>query len=305
MARTTVRLLVIIAATLVTSTAFAAQGSYDRQLSAPPGGRLTFRTDVGSVTLVGHRAPEVVIHAQLQGPKSLLGQLHISAKQTPSGVRIIAHLDHDGWSEGFHWLYFESIRVHFTIEAPRGYPIDLGTSGGSIDVRDMSAGVRAATSGGGVRLQDVAGAVSVQTSGGDIHARHLSGSAELSTSGGDIDIADSRDDLRLRTSGGGIRMHNDDGSVHARTSGGDMRAQLRANHGIHISSSGGDVTLLLPRSTHASIDAQSSGGQVTCDFPLSSLQISSGSHLSGDIGGGGAAIHVRGAGGDIRIAPQQ
>ncbi len=302
MARSTVRLLVIIAATLVTSVAAAAQRSYDRQLAAPAGGHLTFHTQVGSVRVVGHSAEDVTIHADLQGPKSFLDRLHISARQTASGVRISARLADGSW---FHWFDFGSHhRVRFTVEVPRDYPVELRTSGGNLEVQDLNAAVRAWTSGGRVRVQNITGTVNAHTSGGNIEASQINGPTQLSSSGGSIRIEDSTGTLELHTAGGNIRIHNADGRVHAVTSGGDIRAALRSNQGISLRSGGGDITLLLPLSTRASLDAKTGGGSVSSDFPFSTTQIVSGSHLQGTIGGGGAAISLYSGGGDIRIRPE-
>jgi hypothetical protein len=301
MGRSTVRLMVIIAAALGTSVALAAQSTYDRQLNAPPGGRLTFDSDVGSVAIVGRDTPEVVIHAELEGSESFLARLHIGAEQTPSGVTISAHMAHNDW---FDWFNFTPNRVRFTVEVPRDYPVDLRTSGGSIDVRDLNAPLRARTSGGGVLVQNVAGGVKVHTSGGAIEAERLNGPVVLSSSGGRIDVTDSTGDLDLRTSGGGIRIQNDDGRVYALTSGGGIRAKLRSNRGITLTTSGGAITLLLPQNTRGSIQAESSGGGVTSDFPLSTAQIAAGNRLQGAIGGGGAPIYLHTSGGSIHIAPE-
>jgi hypothetical protein len=305
MPTSTARFMVLLAAMLGTSAALAAQRTYDRRLNAPPGGHLIFDANVGSVTVVGHDAPEVVVHADLQGSESFLGRFHISAEQTASGVTISAHMTHSGWFNWFDWINFGSNRVRFAVEVPRDYPVDLRTSGGDLDVQSLNASVRGKTSGGDIRVQDVAGTVSLRTSGGDIEADRLNGPARLASSGGDIEVTDSTSDLDLRTSGGGIRLQNDDGNVNAHTSGGSIRAQLRANRGISLGTSGGDITLLLPQNTHASIDAETSGGDVTCDFPLSTTQIADHSHLLGAIGGGGAPISLRTSGGSIRLEPDE
>ena len=300
MAQSTTRIMAILAATLCTSVAFAAQRTYDRSLNAPPGGRLTFDADVGSVSVVGHDAPEVVVHADLEGSESLLNRLHIDAEQTPSGVTISAHVTHDGL---FDWFNFGPSRVRFTIEVPRSYPVDLRTSGGGIDVRDLNASVRGKTSGGGIHVQNVAGEVKMHTSGGGIDAEHLDGPAELSSSGGPIDVTDSAGNLDLDTSGGGIRIQNDDGTVHAHTSGGSIQAELRSNRGVSLSTSGGSITLLLPQNTRASIDAETSGGRVTSDLPVTTMQFGASNHLQGTIGGGGAQISLHTSGGGIHIGP--
>lgn len=280
MRTSTARLIVIIAATLGTSVALAAQKTYDKRLNAPPGGGLTFQADVGSVSLVGGNAAEVVVHADLEGSEAFLSDFHISAEQTPSGVTILARKSHGDWSDT------GPTRVRFTIEVPRNYRVDLQTSGGGLDVRDLNAAVRAETSGGGVQIQSVAGPVNVRTSGGR------------------LEVADSTGDLDLKTSGGGIDIRNDDGKVEARTSGGDIHAQLRANHGIDLRTSGGTIIVQLPQDTRASVDAETSGGRVTSQFPISTTQIDDRNHLQGTIGGGGPRISLNTSGGNIRLEPR-
>lgn len=301
MATSTARIIVIIAAALSTSVALAAQRTFDKRLDAPPGGQLTFDSDVGSVAVVGHDAPEVVVHADLEGSESVLDRLHIDAEQVSSGVSISAHIARNGLSD---WFNFGSARVRFTIEVPRNYPVDLRASGGSLDVRDLNASVRGKTSGGGIHVQNVAGKVDMHTSGGSVEAEHLNGPAVLSSSGGPIDVTDSAGNLDLRTSGGGISIQNADGSVEAHTSGGNIRAQMRANDGISLSTSGGGITLLLPRNTHATIDAGTSGGNVTSDFPVTTTHFGSRDHLEGTIGGGGLPISLHTSGGSIQLTPE-
>ena len=303
MTTSTARLLVIIVAALGSSAALAAQKTYDKRLDAPPGGRLTFDADVGSVVVVGRDAPEVVIHADLQGSDSLLDGFRISAEQTSSGVRVSAHAPHEGL---FGWLglfNFGSTHVRFDLEVPRGYPVDLRTAGGRIDVRDLNAGVRAETSGGSVVVRDIAGTVNAHTSGGSIEAERLNGPTRLTTSGGGIAVTDSTGDLYVRTSGGSIRIQNEDGPVDGHTSGGGIRAELRTNRGVTLSTSGGSITLLLPQDTHAAIEASTSGGRVTSDLPVTTTQFGR-NDLRGAIGGGGPPISLHTSGGSIHVEPE-
>lgn len=300
MDKSTTRIMAILAATLCTSVALAAQRTYDKSVNAPPGGRLTFDADVGSVSVVGRDAPKVVVHADLEGSESFLERLHIDTEQTPSGVTISAHVPHSGF---FNWLNFGSSRVRFTIEVPRNYPVELRTSGGGIDVRDLKASVHGKTSGGGIHVQNIAGEVKMHTSGGSVEAERLDGPAELSSSGGPIDVTDSTGNLDLGTSGGGISIRNDDGTIDAHTSGGPIRAELRSNRGISLSTSGGGITLLLPQNAHGTIDAETSGGGVTSDFSVTTTQFGDSNHLQGTIGGGGPRISLRTSGGGIHIGP--
>ena len=303
MATSTARLMLIITACLGTSVALAAHRTYDNRLNAPQGGQLTFDADVGSVTVVGRDTHEVVVHADLDASESFLSDFHINAEQTPSGVTISARKSHKDWFGLFNFN-FGSTRVHFTVEVPRDYPVHLQTAGGNLEVRDLSAPVRGATSGGGIVVQSVTGTVDLHSSGGSIDAQHLNGRSKLSTSGGGIDVADSTGDLELRTSGGSIHLRDDDGKVDAHTSGGNVSAELRANRGINLSTSGGSITVRLPQDTRATIDAETSGGRVSSDFPLSATQSTDSDHLQGAIGGGGAPIDLHTSGGNIRIEPR-
>jgi DUF4097 and DUF4098 domain-containing protein YvlB len=203
----------------------------------------------------------------------------------------------------YDWFGFGERRMHFTIEVPRDYSVELRTAGGYLDVRNLNAPVRGATSGGSIVVRDVTGSVDMHTSGGSIDAEHLNGTTELGTSGGSISVTDASGDLDVHTSGGGIRLRNIDASVTAATSGGSVHAEMRSNRGISLSTSGGTIGLLLPENVGASIDASTSGGRVSSTLPLSSTEAADRSHLRGVINGGGKQVVLHTSGGSIDLGP--
>lgn len=292
----TCRLLVILAVWLPASASLAAQTSFDKRLNAPPGGHLTLDTDVGSVVIVGRDTHEVVIHADISDSD----HMDISAEQNSSGVTVTGRVTPFSW---LSWLDFRSMHVRFTIDVPRDYPVQIQTSGGSIDVGQLTAAVDGKTSGGGIRLRDVVGSINVQTSGGGIRAERVNGPTELRTSGGSIDIVDSTGDLDVRTSGGSIDLESIEGRVKAATSGGSVHAEVRTNRGVFLTSSGGSVTLLLPENVHATLDAKTSGGRAQSALVLSSTELDEHSHLRGAINGGGEQVFLRTSGGSILVGP--
>jgi DUF4097 and DUF4098 domain-containing protein YvlB len=300
MAAQTRTLLPIIAAALIASVALSAQKAFDKRFNVAPGGHLRLDTDVGSVAVVGGAGHEVVIHADLNGSDAFLSDLNITAEQGSSGVTVTARKSHFGW---FDWFDFAEKSIHFTIDVPRDYSVELRTSGGYLDVRNVNAPVRGATSGGHIVVQDVTGSVKMHTSGGSIDAERINGATELGTSGGSISVADARGDLDAHTSGGGIRLKNIDGTVRAATSGGSVHAEMRSNRGISLSTSGGTISLLLPENVGASIDASTSGGRVSSDLPFSSTETAESSHLRGAINGGGEQVVLHTSGGSIRLGP--
>jgi DUF4097 and DUF4098 domain-containing protein YvlB len=301
MATRTRTLLVILATALVASVALSAQKAFDKRFNVAPGGHLRLDTDVGSVAVVGGAGHEVVIHADMNGSDAFLANLNITAEQASSGVTVTARSKaHRSW---FDWFDFGQEHLHFTIDVPRDYSIELRTGGGSLDVRNVIGPVRGTTSGGGIVVRDITGSVKMHTSGGSIDAEHVNGAAELGTSGGSISVADARGDLDAHTSGGGIRLKNIDGSVRASTSGGSVHAEMRSNRGISLSTSGGTISLLLPQNVGASIDASTSGGRVSSELPFSGTETEDRTHLRGAINGGGEQILLHTSGGSIRVGP--
>jgi hypothetical protein len=279
-------------AAFAASASSAADKTFDKRFTVTPGGHLTVQLDVGSVTVVGGDSHEVVVHAEVSG--SNLDSLKITADQDSSGVTVTAR-------ESTHFFLIGK-KVKFSIGVPRDYPIDLETSGGSLEVSNLTASVKGKTSGGSISIREIAGPVNMHTSGGPIEAEGLKGpTLELESSGGSIEVKDATGDLDVRTSGGHIELAKVDGKVKADTSGGGIHVEARSNHGISLRTSGGSISLLLPEKTPATLDAETSGGSTRSDIPVTvSGSVDSG-HLRGTINGGGDPIYLRTSGGSIRV----
>jgi len=179
--------------------------------------------------------------------------------------------------------------------------VQIETSGGSIVAGNLNASIQGRTSGGSIDAHDASGTIDMRTSGGSIDASRLNGSALFRTSGGSIQITDARE-LDVHTSGGAIELSNIDGKLKADTSGGGIHASMRSNHGVTLTTSGGSITLLLPKSVQASVDAQTDGGAVQSELAVSTTGASDRQRLLGTINGGGDPIYLRTSGGVIQIS---
>jgi hypothetical protein len=271
--------LLLIAAVCGIAACRAAEKTFDRTLAAPAGGCLTVNLGIGSASIVGSDAREVIVHARMRGPDDVLSGLTISTEQDPSGVRVIDHA-----STVHRWFGPSTARVQFTIEVPRDYPILVKTSGGSLDLQNLHASVQATIVGGSIMVRDVVGSVGAHTYGGSITGERLNGPSTFAASGGTIHIADAKGDLDLHTVGGSIWLENIDGRVSAQTTG-------------------GGITLTVPATIRASLDARTLGGSVRSDIALSSIERAEHSFLRGAINGGGHSIRLQTTGGSIRLEP--
>jgi hypothetical protein len=284
---------------ILTAVSLSADRRFEKKFTVTPGGTLRLSTDVGSVAVTGTSNNEVSVVAELRGNERDINDFEITADQTGSGVDVKGRSKrgHGFWNFGSG-----NLDILFTISVPREYNLEMNTSGGNISVVTVKGRVKGGTSGGNVEVTKVEGPVDLRTSGGNLHAEDVTGKLEMETSGGEVDVARVVGDVDVSTSGGNIRLGEVDGKVRAETSGGNVNVRLNSpNKGIYVETSGGDIELAMPRSSNANIEASTSGGDVTCDLPLTVTGKISENHIKGAINGGGAVIHARTSGGDIRI----
>lgn len=276
----------------------AADKTFDQHLPAPAGGRLTVDLDIGSASIVGSDAREVIVQARMRGPDDVLSRLIMSTRQDRAGIRVMEHA-----IAVHHWFGSATARVQFTIQVPHDYPVIVKTSGGSLDLQSLHASVQATTVGGSISVRDVAGSVGAHAYGGSITGERLNGPSTLVASGGSIRIAEATGDLDLHTVGGSIWLENVDGQVSAETTGGGVSAALLGDHDVSFLTYGGGINLSVPATIRASLEARTLGGSVRSDIELNSIVRVGHSSLRGTINGGGHPIRLQTTGGSIRLEP--
>lgn len=273
--------------------------SYDKIYTVQPGGLLKVHADGGSITVTGTDKQEVSIHVIADGSEKMLKRFDVFSSAEGSTITLRGKLQNNY----FQWFGDNAINIHYEIQVPKEFGLSLQTAGGDIDIRNIKGKVEGETSGGELAVEQIDGAIRLTTSGGDVRARNLSGTISLETSGGSITGENLTGPLTVETSGGNIDLRGCDGKVHASTSGGDVRLVANDNKGIDLSTSGGNVTLRMPKSVGADVSAETTGGDVSCDFPING-KLRDGS-LHGKINGGGNSVRLETSGGEIVISPAE
>lgn len=133
----------------------------------------------------------------------------------------------------------------------------ISTAGGDIMVESASKTLSVSTAGGDIKINNVGGEIKASTSGGDIMVGVVKGAAKLNTSGGDIKLSGANGKISTNTSGGDIKLEKLYGSVSANTSGGEVYVELTPDGSdeSNLSSSGGNIKLLVPENVKATIEA--------------------------------------------------
>jgi DUF4097 and DUF4098 domain-containing protein YvlB len=297
----------------------------NKSFSVKPGGKLVMDVDFGSIDINTNATGDVTVDVVRKvsrrnkaDEEQFLSEHPVVMTQDGNTVTITSK----GKSTSMRW-WFGSQRAEgkYTITVPAQFNAQLKTSGGSVEINDLTGDVKAGTSGGGfkftrlhgaldggtsggsIRVADCEGAIKVNTSGGGIDVTGGSGTLDGSTSGGSVNVKDFRGPAHVETSGGGINLENVTGRVDGSTSGGSILARLSspAAEEVRFETSGGGVTVHVPETWAFNLDAATSGGGVSSDLPVTVVGKTERSSLKGAVNGGGKPMYLRTSGGSIHV----
>src|SRR5579859_708011 len=221
------------------------------------------RIDVsGAVTVRSWDRKEISARVVTQGWKIAPGEVRITDHQAANRVELEVRVPSMSMAFGRR-----SLRVE--LQVPRALRAEIHTGDGRI------------------LAQDLEGEIHLSTSDGSIEAESVDGILEAKTGDGHIRASGRWDRIDLRT---------DDGSIEA-----EARAGSKMTSGWQVHTGDGHVTLRLPETFAAELDAHTSDGKVTVDFPVTMSGSSEGSAVRGRLNGGGATLMVRTGDGPIRV----
>lgn len=123
------------------------------------------------------------------------------------------------------------------------------------------------------------------------------------TLNGRVEIADVDGKLDVQTTNGRIVAVRCSGSVDARSRSGAIAVELRrvtAGQPLRLATVNGAVSLALPSTVSASIDAATSNGIVTTNLPVA-VAARGRRSLRGTLNGGGPLVHLRTSNGSIAV----
>lgn len=160
--------------------------------------------------------------------------------------------------------------------------------------------VRAEISGGSLTLPDISGAARIEVSGG---SAALGGAAELKAevSGGNLSAGTVTGVLQLEVNGGGVSVAHAS-ALRAEVNGGQLTWAGRLDAGQHaLEVNGGQATLRLSENSSVQIQAESTLGGVSSNFPLQKSGGMMHAQYSGTLGSGAASLKCRVNAGQIRL----
>ncbi len=150
-------------------------------------------------------------------------------------------------------------------------PVDIGNSGASAKLRvPDGALLELRTSNGPITLSGPLGDATAQTSNGPINARGSRGQLDLNTSNGPVTINGGSGLLSVETSNGPITIDTETATVSARTSNGPVTFTGSLTGRNDLRTSNGSLSVTLPATATFAVNASTSNGKISSDFPITS-----------------------------------
>lgn len=179
--------------------------------------------------------------------------------------------------------------VNFTVSLPRRVALEARTGDGGITADDLQGTIDLNSGDGRIVASRLDGQLKAHTGDGTIRIDQAAGKIDADSGDGAIEITGRLDELAVRTGDGPVRVDASSGS--------SIKNDWR------ITTGDGRVALRLPSDFNASIDASTGDGTVHVDgidTPRSDNE-SERRRVVGQLGTGGATLHIRSGDGSIDV----
>ena len=179
--------------------------------------------------------------------------------------------------------------VSFLVTTPKTTSLEVRTGDGSVAARDLSGRARIDTGDGSIRLDRVEGDLQARTGDGSVEIANARGTVGVETGDGSVQVSGVLTELRTRTGDGSVSVAADPGSA--------MQADWQ------IETGDGAISLRLPASFDADIEASSGDGAVHVDgIPPPANRDEPRNAVRGRIGRGGRVLRLQSGDGSIEVS---
>lgn len=186
--------------------------------------------------------------------QTLLDEIKVEAQQQGDKITIKvtgpSRIEHHGVTIGVNISPTARLRV----AVPRNININATSGDGSIRAEAIDGRIVLNTTDGSVTATRIGGDIQIRSGDGSIRIDHATGKLDLETTDGSIGLEAKPTTLRARTGDGSIRAN--------------IEADTVMGENWELTTSDGSVTVMLPGTFSAELDAETSDGTVRTNHPL-------------------------------------
>ncbi len=254
------------------------------------GGRIELEGFNGSVDIVGWDKDLVEIDGtKYAGTEERMKQIKIDI--SPSADSIMIRTSHPAER-------FGNAGAKYSLHVPRHAELaSISTSNGPIRAENIENRARLKTSNGGIHASGIRGSLDAQTSNGGVDISDMAGDATIRTSNGSVHAEVKKGSFDAHTTNGSITarlLEADTRPVRLQSSNGHIEVTMDAAREIHADTSNSSITVRMPGSMGATVNAHTSNASISSDFDVSVHGGRLTKHsLEGTIGSGGPLLDLR------------
>ena len=214
--------------------------------------------------------------------KDMVADIEVIAEQSGNRVTVEARL-----RRGRHrWGVNRGARL--IVSMPESADLQAASGDGSINVERITGRLELRSGDGSIRGRDLSGDIKAHTGDGSIHLDQIDGRLDVGTGDGSIVASGKLSALRARSGDGSVRIRAESGSA--------------ATEDWDVSTGDGSVTIDLPESFNAELDALTSDGRVSVsNRSISETSEATKRSIRARLGAGGRSVRVRSGDGSIRL----
>lgn len=284
----------------------AATGSFERTLSVDAAILLDVSTGSGSITITTGDAGTVTVVGHIKVGSAFSSRSGAEAEELVERFEASPPVElEDGRLSVGHIKdkdYRRNVSVSYEIVVPANTEVVSDTGSGSQKISGIAAPVNADTGSGTITLADIGGPVTANTGSGRIKAERVAGAFEAHTGSGSISLTQvAPGDVEATTGSGSIDLQGVAGSLRAKAGSGRIVIQGSQEGDWKINTGSGSVKIDLPDDAAFQLDAESSSGGITVDFPVTVQGKISKRYLRGDVRGGENLLKIDTGSGSIKI----
>jgi DUF4097 and DUF4098 domain-containing protein YvlB len=253
------------------------------QVSGTPD--LVLSTFDGSIEIRAWDRSEVSVEIEKRGAdKRQTDRIEVKASQSGDQVTIDVRAPEQGRP---HIGFNGSLSARLIVSVPAQANVDAHTGDGSISIERVTGTVQLNTGDGSIKVTETAGELRAHTGDGSLALDRVDGRVDADTGDGSVVLNGKLEGVRLKTGDGSVRLRADAGS------------QMAGDWDIH--SGDGSVTLELPETFEAELDAHTGDGGVRVRGISVKGEVSKNA-VRGQLGGGGHLLRVSTGDGAITIS---
>ncbi len=303
------------------TSAFAAEGRFDRILPVSGPVEVVIRTGAGTLTVSGGNESSVHVRATIRAQAGLFSgeeaekrvrdleirppveqhgnTITLGGITEPSLQRNIS-ISYDLLVPAATRLKSKTGSGNQTIKGIWG-PLEVSAGSGSVTASNIGGIVEASAGSGKIRLEAIEGKVQASTGSGGIEASGIGGGFQASTGSGDVILDQAAAGARVASASGNIALRNVRGPVRAKTAAGSISAEGGGREPWRLETVSGSVSVRVPLDLGFDLHAHSVSGSISTNRPLTLQGTAHHREITGKAGNGGFLLDVSTVSGNVHI----